>query len=108
MTALTCKICERTLEIPNGAREVLRRFGIVTYLFPNREAHVFRIVKETAPAIKPVAPIKPTVPVIVPVIVPVPVLEQPKQRKPTDQPMQQEAFDKFGATLADAFNNFKK
>jgi len=99
---LTCKICERTLEIPTGAREVQRRQGLVTYLFPNREAHVFRIVKETATApIKPVAPIKPTV-----AIVPVPVLEQPKQ--PQSKKPEPDKLDRFGATLADAFNNFKK
>ena len=110
MTALTCKICERTLEVPTGAREVQRRQGLVTYIFPNREVHIFRVVKDkiTTPPVRvvevPIAPIAP--------VQPKPVKIELEQPKPEVKPQHDkfDKFGKFGATLAHAFrnSNFKK
>jgi hypothetical protein len=100
-----CKLCDRVLEIPVNAREVRNRFGIVTYLFPNREVHVFRIVKETAiPAPAAPAPIKP---VPVPAVPDTAIVKEVQPEQPMPQP---DKFDRFGSTLADAFrnSNFKK
>jgi hypothetical protein len=111
---MICKICDRDLEIPDGAILIRRRFGNEMYLFPgvNGLVHEFKIVKPT-PTPKPAAVpavldqielLETVIEVLKDLPQPQPELEKPKPiyAEPESESEQPET------TMAAAFKRFNK